>query len=127
MSHSLYVHFDRDVGRLDPTGREHVFASNIERLNRYATGRGLRPLGDFVVDLEAVDEDLDSPDDWFDAHDVQHAAEALAASASDDPPSFVEREGHTAGLLADLNSIAMLARRAAEAGGQVRLTVQEVV
>ncbi len=125
MSRSMYIHFARDVGRLDPTARDHAFASDIERLDRYGSGRGLQPLGKFVVDIDDVDEDLDSPDDWFDAHDVQHAAEALARSASDDPPSFAEREGHTAELLADLNSIAMLARRAAEAGVLVRLTVHE--
>lgn len=113
----LDVHFEKEVPGVDPHERDHPFASDLRHLDRYANDRGLRPLGDFVVDVEAGE------DKWFDPHDVQHAAEALAGAAVDDPPHYIERQDCTSMFLGELNNIAMLCRRAAEAHVRVRLTV----
>ncbi len=125
----LHVHFARPVPEAEALGRRHALAGDIRHLDRYAQERGLTPLGDFLsYTAEEYGDDADDKGEtdtveWFDAHDVQHAAEALARGAVDDPPGFVERVGNTTALISELNNIATLCRRAAEHHVAVRLTV----
>lgn len=124
----LHVHFAKPVSEAAELERRHALAGDVRHLDRYAQERGLKPLGDFLSYTaeeygEDADDEADTGPDWYDAHDVQHAAEAMARMAVDDPPGFVERAGKTTELIAELNNIATLCRRAAEQHTAVRLTV----
>jgi hypothetical protein len=127
MSHNLYVHFASEVPGVDPYAKRHELLADTRHMTRFAEEIGATPLEKFIsYDPDELEDDEGAAAaDWFDAHDVQHAAEAMASAAVDNPPSFVERHDRTSELIGELNNVAMLCRRAAEARVHVRLTVQE--